>query len=238
MKKKCISFLVLFISFILVWLVSRANFNPGTVARLDTDRIMALHCSAFLYHSVKAHFILYVLLFIVFKHLFGASRAVMYVIRYKDRCQYWIIAVRETVISAVLWVAAYTLADVTMLMLNYSVEDMLKSRLLSGFVVYLPALILYYVALGLIYELSLVFMSSIKALIPVFICCLLLAAFNVIMETGLVNTEIVGLLYYMDVISRGGNFSLGVVGCYIHMALFSLIIILSGYKLSVRKEFL
>jgi len=44
--------------------------------------------------------------------------------------------------------------------------------------------------------------------------------------------------HYMDVISRGGNFSLGVVGCYIHMALFSLIIILSGYKLSVRKEFL
>lgn len=81
-------------------------------------------------------------------------------------------------------------------------------------------------------------MSNIKALIPVSICCLLLASFNVIMEDGLVKTEIVGLLYYMDVISRGGNFPLSIEGCYIHMALFSLIIILSGYKLSVRKEFL
>lgn len=238
MKKKCISFFVLLISFTVVWLVSRANFNPGTVAGLDTDRIMALHCSGFLYHSVKANFILYVLPFIVFKHLSGASRAVIYVIRYKDRCQYWIIAVRETVVSAILWVAAYTLVDATILMLNYSVEDILKSRLLSGYLVYLPALILYYVALGLIYELSLMFMSNIKALIPVSICCLLLASFNVIMEDGLVKTEIVGLLYYMDVISRGGNFPLSIEGCYIHMALFSLIIILSGYKLSVRKEFL
>lgn len=238
MKKKCISFFVLLISFTVVWIVSRANFNPGTVARLDIDRIMALHCSGFLYHSVKADFILYVLPFIVFKHLFGASRAVMYVIRYKDRCSYWIIAVRETVVSAILWVAAYILVDATMLMLNYSVEDILKSRLLSAYVVYLPALILYYVALGLIYELSLLFMSSIKALIPVLICCLLLAGFNVIMEDGLIKTEIVGLLYYMDVVSRGGNFPLSIVRCYVHMALFSLIIILSGYKLSVRKEFL
>lgn len=238
MKKKCISFLVVLISFTVVWLVSRANFNPGTVARLDTDRIMALHCSGFLYHSVKANFILYVLPFIVFKHLFGAYRAVMYVIRYRDRYQYWIIAVKETVISAILWVTAYALVDVTMLMLNYSVEDILNSRLSSGYVVYLPALILYYTGLGLLYELGLVFMSNIKALISVFICCLLLAGFNVIMETGLVKTEIVGLLYYMDVISRGGNFPLGIVGCYIHMALFSLIIILLGYKLSVRKEFL
>lgn len=238
MKKKCISFLISLISFTVVWLASRANFNPGTVARLDTDRIMALHCSAFLYHSVKANFVLYVLPFMIFKNISGASRAVMYVIRYKDRCWYWIIAVRETVVSAILWVAAYTLADAAMLMLNYSVEDILKSRLLSGYVVYLPALILYYVALGLIYELSLVFMSNIKALIPVLICCVLLACFNVIMENGLVKTKIVGLLYYIDVISRGGNFPLSIAGCYIHMALFSLIIILSGYRLSVRKEFL
>ena len=236
MKKKCISFFVLLIGFTVVWLVSRANFNPGTVARLDTDRIMALHSSGFLYHSVKANFILYVLPFIVFKHLSGASRAVMYVIRYKDRFQYWIIAVRETVVSGILWIAAYALVDATMW--NYSVEDILKSRLLSGYVAYLPALILYYVALGLIYELSLLFMSNIKAVIPVLICCLLLAGFNVIMENGLIKTEIVGMLYYMDVISRGGNFPLSIAGCYIHMALFSLIVILSGYKLSVRKEFL
>ncbi len=238
MKKKCISFLGLLISFTVVWLVSRANFNPGTVARLDTDRIMALHCSGFLYHSVKADFILYVLPFIMFKRLCGASRAEMYVIRYKDRFGYWMIAVRETVVSGILWIAAYALVDVAMLMWNYSVEDILKSRLLSGYAVYLPALILYYVALGLIYELSLLFMSNIKALIPVFICCLLLAGFNVIMENGLIKKEIVGLLYYMDVISRGGNFPLSIAGCYIHMTLFSLIIILSGYKLSVRKEFL
>lgn len=238
MKKKCISFFVLLISFTVVWIISRTNFNPGTVARLDTDRIMALHCSGFLYHSVKANFVLYVLPFIVFKHLCSASRAEMYVIRYKDRFQYWIIAVKETVVSGILWVAAYALVDTIMLMWNYSVEDIFKSRLLSGYVVYLPALILYYVALGLIYELSLLFMSNITALIPVLICCVLLAGFNAIMENGLIKKEIVGLLYYMDVISRGGNFPLSIVGCYIHMALFSLIIILSGYKLSVRKEFL
>lgn len=238
MKKKCISFFVLLMGFTVVWLVSRANFNPGTVARLDTDRIMALHCSSFLYHSVKANFILYVLPFLVFKNIFGASRDVMYVIRYKDRFSYWIIAVRETVVSGILFVLAYALVDAIMLMLNYSMEDILAGRLLSGYMVYLPALFLYYLAIGLIYELSLLFMSNRRALIPVFICCFLLAGLNVIKDNGLINTEIVGLLYYMDVISKAGEFPLGIAGCYIHMALFSLIIILSGYKLSVRKEFL